>query len=252
MHGVQPPVRIGAPEWTGSAHACRASRPSGSTHAGDRTDHAQNPHLEGAPGGASLGWQTRLATLIVGMVASVGVLGWIVWWVLTTSLTAPTFPLPGVSAAIVVLLWSLGCLRVVRQPWLACGLFLAAGLTVGSAATVLPAAPLLGAVSAGLAVWALLGWLAGRRRLDARRSRARRWRRRRHAGSWRSTEASSRCLICHLDAAGPNGYCADCRRWVDAHPQAWADAESAGPCPQRTTRRPVRSDARDATGRETP
>jgi len=40
-----------------------------------------------------------------------------------------------------VLLWSLGCLSVVRHPWLACGLFLAAGLTVGSAATVLPAAP---------------------------------------------------------------------------------------------------------------
>jgi hypothetical protein len=181
---------------------------------------------------ASPGWRVRLATTIVGTAASLLLLGWVGWWALTTSLAAPHFPLPGVIAFIILVTWGLACWTVGRHPLLACALFVAAGATVVPAASVLPQPELLLGASAGLAAWALLGWLAdapGLKRWPGAAARApgRVW----SVVPRRTAMPAPRCIICHLEEAGPEGTCAECGRWVRAHPDEWTDTGRAGTLP---------------------
>jgi hypothetical protein len=183
-----------------------------------------------------------LATLGVGVVASLALLGWIGWWALTTSLATPAFPLPGLIALMIVVLWLAGCLTVIRHPWRASVLFLAPGALIASAWGVVPQPELLLACSAGLAVWALLGGITGTgwRQVRWVNATGQRWSD--ALSRWlRATSAAAprpetydlgrapRCLICHVAEAGPDGFCVECGRWVRLLPGEWADARSRPP-----------------------
>lgn len=191
--------------------------------------------------GVAWGAQIAVATIVIGLVASLALLGWVGWWALTTSLTTPHYPLPGVIGFLSIILWLGGCLTVIQHSWLAGLLFLAAGALVVSAWAVVPQPALLVAVSIGLAVGALLSWLAddGRRWLrwltaaGGRRGALAAGRLVRHlqrrVGSWQIDSPRRTCLICQLDEATADGFCVDCGRWARAHPEEWTDARIGAP-----------------------
>ena len=223
-------------------------------HEGRRLQQEASDRTRGI---AAWGGRLIVATVVVGVLASLALLGWVGWWALTTSVAAPHFPLPGVLSLMIVALWLGGCLTVIRHPWLATLLVLAAGVLVVSGWEVVPRPALLLAVSAGLAVWALLGWLARTRwrRLPWVVATGQRWwdllggrplvrGLQQRLAPRRTPSAGPRCLICHLAAAGPDGFCAECGRWVRVQPEEWADASRRAPLRGHPRTHPAPADQR--------